>query len=105
MKIVKFEEFHVDCGWEIYSFLKISTDEGLTGWSEFKEHRRPGIGAAIQGMGEILIGQDPRAIGRIEALLYSFTRTVHRRAQHQCRRGDPQCLPRHQRQGARRAGL
>ena len=47
MKIVKFEEFHVDCGWEIYSFLKISTGEGLTGWSEFKEHRRPGIGAAI----------------------------------------------------------
>ena len=27
-------------------------------------------------MGEMLIGQDPRAIGRIEALLYSFTRTV-----------------------------
>ena len=50
MKIVKFEEFHVDCGWEIYSFLKISTDEGLAGWSEFKEHRRPGVGAAIQGM-------------------------------------------------------
>ena len=69
MKIVKFEEFHVDCGWEIYSFLKISTGEGLTGWSEFKEHRRPGIGAAIQGMGEILIGQDPRAIGRIDAVL------------------------------------
>jgi L-alanine-DL-glutamate epimerase-like enolase superfamily enzyme len=76
MKITKFEEFHVDCGWEIYSFLKVSTDEGLTGWSEFKEHRRPGIGAAIQGMGEVLTGHDPRAIGRIEALLYSFSRTV-----------------------------
>jgi len=76
MKIVRFEEFHVDCGWEIYSFLKISTDEGLAGWSEFKEHRRPGIGAAIRGMGEMLIGEDPRAIGRIEAALYSFTRTV-----------------------------
>src|SRR5215467_3754431 len=76
MKIVKFEEFHVDCGWEIYSFLKVSTDAGLTGWSEFKEHRRPGIAAAIHGMGELLIGQDPRAVGRIEAALYSFTRTV-----------------------------
>jgi L-alanine-DL-glutamate epimerase-like enolase superfamily enzyme len=76
MKITKFEEFHVDCGWEIYSFLKVSTDEGLVGWSEFKEHRRPGIGAAIHGMGEILMGQDPRAIGQLEALLYSFTRTV-----------------------------
>ena len=76
MKIVKFEDFHVDCGWEIYSFLKISTDEGLTGWSEFREHRRPGIGAAIRGMSELLIGQDPRAISKIDAMLYSFTRTV-----------------------------
>src|SRR5215212_10064025 len=76
MKIVKFEEFHVDCGWEIYAFLKVSTDEGLTGWSEFSGHRRPGIDAAIHGMGRMLIGQDPRAINRIEALLYSFTRSV-----------------------------
>ena len=76
MKIVKFEDFHVDCGWEIYSFLKISTDEGLTGWSEFRERHRPGIGAAIRGMSELLIGQDPRAISKIDAMLYSFTRTV-----------------------------
>jgi L-alanine-DL-glutamate epimerase-like enolase superfamily enzyme len=76
MKIMKFEEFHVDCGWEIYSFLKISTDEGVYGWSEFRERHRPGIGAAIRGMSELLIGQDPRAIGKIDALLYSFTRSV-----------------------------
>src|SRR5258705_404383 len=76
MKIVKFEEFHVDCGWEIYAFLKVSTDEGMTGWSEFSGHRRPGIDAAIHGMGRMLIGQDPRAINRIDALLYSFTRPV-----------------------------
>jgi L-alanine-DL-glutamate epimerase-like enolase superfamily enzyme len=76
MKIAKFEDFHVDCGWEIYSFLKITTDQGLAGWSEFREHRRPGIAAAIMGMGELLMGQDPRAIGRIDAALYSFTRTV-----------------------------
>jgi L-alanine-DL-glutamate epimerase-like enolase superfamily enzyme len=76
MKIVKFEDFHVDCGWEIYSFLKISTDDGLTGWSEFRERHRPGIGAAIRGMSELLAGQDPRATGRIEATLYSFTRSV-----------------------------
>jgi galactonate dehydratase len=76
MKITKLEEFHVDCGWEIYSFLKISTDKGLTGWSEFREHRRPGVGAAIHGMGELMVGEDPRAIGRIDAMLYSFTRAV-----------------------------
>jgi L-alanine-DL-glutamate epimerase-like enolase superfamily enzyme len=76
MKMVKFEDFHVDCGWEVYSFLKISTDEGIHGWAEFRDHRRPGVGAAIRGMSELLIGQDPRAIGKIDALLYSFTRTV-----------------------------
>jgi galactonate dehydratase len=76
MKIVKFEDFHVDCGWEIYSFLKISTDEGLHGWAEFRDHRRPGVGAAIHGMFELLEGQDPRAINGIDATLYSFTRSV-----------------------------
>ena len=76
MKITKIEQFHVDCGWEIYSFLKISTNEGVTGWSEFREHRRPGIAAAIHGMGELLIGEDPRAIGRLDASLYAHIRTV-----------------------------
>jgi L-alanine-DL-glutamate epimerase-like enolase superfamily enzyme len=76
MKIVKFEDFHVDCGWEIYSFLKVSTDEGIHGWAEFRDHRRPGVGAVIHAMFELLKGQDPRAINAIDALLYSFTRTV-----------------------------
>src|SRR5262249_45420570 len=34
MKIVKLEDFHADGGWDTYSFLKITTDEGVTGWSE-----------------------------------------------------------------------
>jgi hypothetical protein len=42
MKIVKLEDFHVDGGWDTYSFLKITTDEGITGWSEFNESRRKG---------------------------------------------------------------
>ena len=29
MKIVKLEDFHVDGGWDTYSFLKITTDDGL----------------------------------------------------------------------------
>jgi hypothetical protein len=32
MKIVKLEDFHADGGWDTYSFLKITTDEGITGW-------------------------------------------------------------------------
>jgi galactonate dehydratase len=76
MKITKIEDFHADGGWDTYSFLKISTDAGLVGWSEFKESRRRGVAAVIHGLGQSLIGEDPRAIGRIDAALYSHIRTV-----------------------------
>ena len=39
MKIVSFETFQVDGGWESFSFLKLVTDEGLVGWSEYNEAR------------------------------------------------------------------
>ena len=35
MKIIKIEDLHCDAGWRIFSFLKIVTDEGLIGYSEF----------------------------------------------------------------------
>jgi galactonate dehydratase len=76
MKIVKFEDFHVDGGWDSYSFLKVTTDKGLVGWAEFKESRRRGLAALIHGLGATLIGEDPRAIGRIDAALYSHIRTT-----------------------------
>jgi galactonate dehydratase len=76
MKIAKFEDFHVDGGWDSYAFLKITTDQGLVGWSEFKESRRRGLGALIHGLGATLIGEDPRAINRIDAALYSHIRAT-----------------------------
>ena len=74
MKIVKLEDFHVDGGWDTYSFLKITTDEGIVGWSEYNESRRRGMTAVIHGLGATLIGQDPRAINRIDAALYAPSR-------------------------------
>src|SRR3954462_14535522 len=76
MKIAKLEDFHVDCGWEDYSFLKITTDEGLVGWAEFRESRRMGMAALIHGMIEFVIGQDPRAIGKLDASLSAHIRNV-----------------------------
>jgi galactonate dehydratase len=74
MKIVKLEDFHADGGWDTYSFLKISTDEGIVGWSEFNESRRRGMTGLIRALGASLIGQDPTAIGRIDAALYATSR-------------------------------
>jgi galactonate dehydratase len=76
MKIAKLEDFHVDGGWDVYSFLKITTDDGLVGWSEFREGRRRGLAGLIHGLGAGLIGEDPRAIGRLDAALYSHIRTT-----------------------------
>src|SRR6516162_7886532 len=76
MKIVRLEDFHADGGWDTYSFLKVTTDEGLVGWSEFNESRRPGMTALIHGLGAALIGQDPREIARIDAALYARTRST-----------------------------
>ena len=63
MKIVGFETFQVDGGWESFSFLKVTTDEGLIGWSEYNEARgRKGLSGLILSLGQSLVGKDPRAV-------------------------------------------
>ena len=104
MKIAKFEDFHVECGWEVYSFLKISTDEGhprlggisasIAGRASARRHPRHGEAADRPGPARIAPNRGP-------ALFLHPHRA--RRAQPECRRRDPQCLPRHQGQGAGRA--
>jgi L-alanine-DL-glutamate epimerase-like enolase superfamily enzyme len=74
MKIVKIEDIHVDGGWDVWSFLKITTDDGLVGWSEFSEERaRRGLTMVIRSLASQLIGEDPRAFGRIGAKLFNAT--------------------------------
>ena len=75
MKIVNIEDLHCDAGWRVNSFLKITTDEGIVGWSEYMEgYGAQGLTAVIRKMGERLIGQDPRPVERHSALLYAATR-------------------------------
>ena len=77
MKIVKVEDFHADAGWRTASFLKVTTDEGLVGWSEFHETVwNPGLTLVIRKMAEHAIGEDPRRIGHLSAVLWAITRMV-----------------------------
>ena len=39
MKIVEVIDLHANAGWRNVSFLKITADNGLVGWSEFYEGR------------------------------------------------------------------
>src|SRR5713226_9413943 len=50
MKIVKLDVLHADGGWDTYSFLRITTDAGVVGWSEFNESRRRGMTGIIHGL-------------------------------------------------------
>lgn len=75
MKIVKIEDLHCDAGWRVNSFLKVTTDEGIVGWSEYMEgYGAQGLTAVIRKLGERLIGQDPRPVERHSATLYAATR-------------------------------
>lgn len=37
MKITTIESLHADGGWRSLDFHKISTDEGIVGWTEYNE--------------------------------------------------------------------
>src|ERR1700760_4502338 len=75
MKIVKVEDLHCDAGWRVNSFLKVSTDEGIVGWSEFMEgYGAQGLGEIIERLGARLIGQAPRPVDRHSNYLYAATR-------------------------------
>ncbi len=71
MKITRIEDLHCDAGWRTFSFLKITTDDGITGWSEYTEaDGSRGLTGVIHGLAEPLIGQDPRPVQQISSGLW-----------------------------------
>jgi L-alanine-DL-glutamate epimerase-like enolase superfamily enzyme len=79
MRIVKIETFRGDGGLRPLQFLKITTDQGLAGWSEFADGN-PGLGglaAVIASVGSQLLGKDPRMCGRLVSDLYAPSRISH----------------------------
>src|SRR5947209_10515357 len=68
MKIARVELFQVPPRW---LFLKLTTDDGLSGWGEpVVEGKAATVAAAVQEMEDYLIGQDPRHIEDIWQVLY-----------------------------------
>ena len=75
MKVTGIETLACDAGWRNYNFVKLSTDEGIVGWSEFDEgFGSPGVGTVIKHLGRRVIGQPVGAHERIYAELYCATR-------------------------------
>ncbi|HYW76487.1 MAG TPA: mandelate racemase/muconate lactonizing enzyme family protein [Gammaproteobacteria bacterium] len=75
MQITAIDDLHADGGWRVWSFLRVTTDEGVVGWSEYNETQwNQGLTMVIRKLAESLVGRDPRAVGRIGAELYARTR-------------------------------
>jgi L-alanine-DL-glutamate epimerase-like enolase superfamily enzyme len=61
-RITNTESFIVGAGWRPWTFVKIDTSDGITGWGECSDGRSPhGVVGTIQDLTPLLIGQDPRA--------------------------------------------
>jgi L-alanine-DL-glutamate epimerase-like enolase superfamily enzyme len=60
MKIERVESLHADAGHRNFDFLKLTTDDGLVGWSEYNgSFGGLGVTAVIEGLAPIVIGRDP----------------------------------------------
>src|SRR6516225_7179142 len=74
-KIANIELLACDAGWRNYHFLKLTTEDGIVGWSEFDEgFGSPGVSAVIERLAGRVIGQPVFDHERIYVELYCLTR-------------------------------
>ena len=74
-KVTAIETLACDAGWRSYHFVKLSTDDGAVGWSEFDEgFGSPGVAAIIDRLSVRVVGQPVGDHERIHAELTAATR-------------------------------
>ena len=76
MKIKNIETLVCSAGWRPWSFIKISTSDGIVGYSECTESFGSirGVLGAIEDLKHLLIGRDPRATEMLFWDMYRITR-------------------------------
>ena len=75
MKITNVEALICDAGWRPWTFVKIQTDNGLTGYGECSDNRTPrAIAGCVEDLKSLLLGQDPRPIEKVYWDMYRATR-------------------------------
>ena len=75
MKIKKYEIKHCNAGWRDFSFLKIVTDEGISGISEYNEcYGSPGLSTIIRRFMDKILNHDPICHEKIHQFLYASSR-------------------------------
>ena len=103
MKVTGLDILRCDAGWRNYHFLKLTTDDGIVGWSEFDEgFGSPGVGAVIERLRRRVVGQDalrPRADLYRALLLHPAGRRRRGRRGARCDRERACSTPRPRRSG------
>ncbi|WP_324274219.1 hypothetical protein [Blastococcus brunescens] len=76
MRITDAEILTCAAGTRYWSYLKISTDDGVTGWAEFTDGMLSahGMAGVVRRLASFVLGEDPTCWRRIEQLLRSRTR-------------------------------
>jgi galactonate dehydratase len=76
VKIKAIEVLHCDAGWRPWSFIKVTRDDGLLGWSECTDsHGSPkGVEAVARDLSKLLVGQDLGSIRKASWDMYKATR-------------------------------
>ena len=78
MKIIGCETLHCDAGWRNISFLKLLTNDGHIGISEYNEsYGSKGLTAVIEALVEAVTGDDPCRHELVSQKLYAMTRQAH----------------------------
>jgi L-alanine-DL-glutamate epimerase-like enolase superfamily enzyme len=77
LRIAKVEDLHAEGNFKALSFLKITTDDGLVGWSEYSEfYGSQGITQLIRRLAQDVIGLDPRNVAKLNADIYAKIRVA-----------------------------
>ena len=75
MKITRLETLACRAGWRNYHFVKITTETGIVGWSEYDEgYEGVGVTAAIEKMSHHVVGEDVLLNERLYARLAALVR-------------------------------
>jgi L-alanine-DL-glutamate epimerase-like enolase superfamily enzyme len=77
VKIARVDTLHADGGRRAFDYVKVTTDDGLVGWSEYNEaFGGAGLTELIHRLAPALVGKDPRAHEAHVALMQALRRTA-----------------------------
>ena len=79
MKVRSIETRHCGAGWRNYHFVKLTTEDGVVGWSEYDEHQGSiGVTQVVEKLAPLVVGQRVHDTERVYAILHARARQAMR---------------------------